>query len=144
MERTKTGGGIVIQNGKVLVVSQHGNSWSLPKGHIDPGEDAKQAAVREVEEESGITKLVFHKKLGTYQRHRIGISGEEDTSELKTISMFLFTTPEVDLKPIDPDNPEARWVEPHEVATLLTHPKDKAFFVSVLKEVEDFIKNKTH
>ena len=30
--------------GEVLVVSQHGVSWSLPKGHIDPGEDAKTKA----------------------------------------------------------------------------------------------------
>ena len=28
--------------------------WSLPKGHIEAGETAEQAAVREVEEETGI------------------------------------------------------------------------------------------
>src|SRR5580765_6908119 len=29
--------------------------WSLPKGHIEAGETAEQAAVREVEEETGIS-----------------------------------------------------------------------------------------
>jgi diadenosine hexaphosphate hydrolase (ATP-forming) len=28
--------------------------WVYPKGHIDPGEDAAEAAVREVEEEAGV------------------------------------------------------------------------------------------
>lgn len=39
---TKSAGGIVInKNGKILVVSQHGTSWSLPKGHLDEGESEK-------------------------------------------------------------------------------------------------------
>ena len=28
--------------------------WTIPKGHIEPGETAKQTAVREIDEESGI------------------------------------------------------------------------------------------
>ncbi|MGI9092411.1 MAG: NUDIX hydrolase [Mycobacteriales bacterium] len=33
--------------------------WSLPKGHIEPGETAEQAAIREVREETGITGSVL-------------------------------------------------------------------------------------
>lgn len=140
MLRTRTGGGVVLSSdNKVLVVSQHGNSWSLPKGHIDPGEDARQAAAREIEEESGVTQLTYLKDLGTYQRHRIGIDGGEDKSELKTIEIFLYRTTETDLNPIDPDNPEARWVEPSQVAELLTHPKDKEFFQNVLPVINEVI-----
>jgi len=142
MIETQTGGGVVLSSDdKVLVVSQHGTSWSLPKGHIDPGEDAQQAATREIEEESGITKLNFIKELGTYQRHRIGLNGGEDTSELKTITFFLYTTTEYTLKPIDPENPEARWVDVDSVIELLTHPKDKEFFRSVSDQVKEFITN---
>jgi hypothetical protein len=32
------------------------------------------------------------------------------------------------LKPVDPDNPEARWVKKSQVALLLTHEKDQEFF----------------
>jgi len=49
--------------------------------------------------------------------------------------MFLFETIEEKLKPIDPTNPEARWVEKDKVADLLTHKKDKEFFLSVLGEI---------
>jgi ADP-ribose pyrophosphatase YjhB (NUDIX family) len=114
----------------VLVVNQNGNSWSLPKGHIDPGESARQAAEREIREESGVSQLDFIKHLGDYERFRIGLDGREETAELKHITMYLYRTNQLELQPEDPDNPEARWVKPDEVADLLTHPKDKAFFES--------------
>lgn len=130
MKKRHSAGGVVINpEGKVLVVSQRGNSWSLPKGHIDPGEDALEAAKREIYEESGISKLELVRELGTYQRHRIGLNGRgESRTELKVITMFLFRTTETALKPIDPKNPEAVWVEKGKVARLLTHKKDKEFF----------------
>jgi ADP-ribose pyrophosphatase YjhB (NUDIX family) len=129
MKKTHSAGGVVVNSeGDVLVVSQHGTSWSLPKGHIDPGEDALVAAKREIYEESGIRGLEFVRELGTYERHKIGVDGGDDRSELKVITMFLFRTSEKSLKPVDPDNPEARWVEKSKVALLLTHEKDKEFF----------------
>src|ERR1700738_1888410 len=132
MKKTHSAGGVVTNSErKVLVVSQHGTSWSLPKGHIDPGEDALAAAKREIYEESGIRDLELIRELGTYERHKIGVDGGEDRSELKVITMFLFRTSEKSLKPVDPDNPEARWVEKSKVALLLTHEKDREFFQRV-------------
>ncbi len=132
MIKTHSAGGVVTNiEGKVLVVSQHGTSWSLPKGHIDPGEDALDAARREIYEESGIRDLELIRELGSYERHKIGVNGDDDRSELKVITMFLFRTSEKLLKPVDPDNPEAKWVERSKVARLLTHEKDKEFFQGV-------------
>ena len=132
MKKTHSAGGVVTNSeGEVLVVSQHGTSWSLPKGHIDPGENALVAAKREIYEESGIRDLELIRELGTYERHRIGVDGGDDRSELKVITMFLFRTSEKSLRPVDPDNPEARWVDRSKVAPLLTHEKDKEFFQRV-------------
>ncbi len=143
MKHTNTAGGVVIgPNNLVLVVNQHGRSWSLPKGHIEPGETAEIAARREIQEEAGITKLTFVESLGTYQRHRIALDGGDDTSELKQIAISLYTTPQTDLKPIDPDNPEARWVKPNAVASLLTHRHDKAFYQRCLAKIENFISSR--
>ncbi len=137
MNHIYSAGAVIInQRGLVLVVNQKGTSWSLPKGHIEDGEDAKTAAIREIEEESGLTQLEFIADLGSYQRHRIGKAGGDDTSELKTITMFLCRTSETKLNPLDPENPEARWVRPDEVATLLTHPKDQEFFRGVLPKIK--------
>tara|TARA_Y100000310_G_C20607426_1_gene776251 strand:+ start:720 stop:1133 length:414 start_codon:yes stop_codon:yes gene_type:complete len=136
MKTTKSAGGVVLNQDKVLVVNQNHNSWSLPKGHIDPGEDALTAARREIKEESGISELTFIKELGNYERHKIGPHGEGDeVRELKHITLFLFKTDQQELKPEDPENPEARWVDIHEVSKLLTHKKDKAFFESIKAEL---------
>lgn len=133
---TKSAGGVVInQQGEVLVVNQKGTSWSLPKGHIEEGENAIDAARREIYEESGIKNLELIKDLGNYQRYKIGQNGGEDITELKTIAMFLFRTNENLLKPVDPENPDARWIEKAKVAELLTHPKDKEFFLRIGNEV---------
>jgi 8-oxo-dGTP pyrophosphatase MutT (NUDIX family) len=133
MRETRSAGGIVLNgDGEVLVVSQRGTSWSLPKGHIDPGEDALTAAKREIWEESGVGKLELVRQLGTYERHKIGLNGGDDPSEVKTITMFLFTTKQMALHPRDRDNPEARWVAKADVARLLTHRKDKEFFLNAI------------
>jgi len=76
------------------------------------------------------------KELESYRRYKIGKGGRgEDRSELKTITMFLFKTKTGELKPIDPHNPEARWVAKEKVAHILTHPEDKRFFLRAKEEI---------
>ena len=129
MLQTEGAGGIVLNmKGEVAVVSSFGNFWGLPKGHIDPGEDAMTAARREIQEETGLTRLQLVRAYEPYQRYRGTPDGGDDMAELKTIYMFLFTTIEEVLAPQDKDNPVAKWVKPEDVAPMLTHPKDKEFF----------------
>lgn len=113
----------------VAVVNQNNNSWSLPKGHVESDETHLEAAIREIEEETGINKdhLEFVTTLGTYERTRVK-RDPSDPDEMRTITLFLFKTNHDTLAPIDPENPEARWVAIDEVSSLLTHPKDKEFF----------------
>lgn len=133
---SRSAGGVVLNAKKeVLVVNQNRDSWSLPKGHIDFGETALDAACREIEEESGVSRLTLIRELGTYERYKIGMKGSEDNSELKVITLFLFHTSQKKLKPIDPNNPEARWVKKEDVAKILTHPKDQEFFLKIMKEI---------
>jgi len=136
MIRSESAGGVVINNkGFILIVNQYGTSWSLPKGHIEGGETKVDAAKREIYEESGIKDLDLIKELGDYQRFKIDKNGNEDRSEFKTIYMFLFKTSEDILKPVDPENPQAKWINKKEVVNILTHPKDKEFYLSVLNEI---------
>ena len=118
-----------------MIVSQHGTSWSLPKGHVEKNESHITAAKREIYEESGIKNLRLIKKLGAYKRHKISINGKDDRSELKIIYMFLFRTNQNSLKPVDKENPEAKWVNKSEVAKLLTHKKDKEFFIKIINKI---------
>lgn len=132
MKRSQSAGGIVIgPTGQIVVVSQQGTSWSFPKGRLEPNEDTLAAARREITEETGLTDLHLVKPLGSYERYQ----GGTDTSVLKLITLFLFTTTEVTLKPIDPDNPEARWVDKEAVTSLLSFEKDREFFENILSEL---------
>jgi 8-oxo-dGTP pyrophosphatase MutT (NUDIX family) len=59
----KAGGGFVYnKNGDVLFIFRNGK-WDLPKGGIEKGEEIEQTAIREVEEETGVTNLVISHKL---------------------------------------------------------------------------------
>ena len=138
MNKTYSAGGVVINDrGEVLLTNQRGNSWSLPKGHIDPGEDARTASEREITEETGISQLKFLKDLGTYERYQISKDGNgENPEELKSITMFLYTTYQDKLAPTDPSHPEARWVDLEQARAMLTHPKDQEFFTSIINDIE--------
>jgi 8-oxo-dGTP pyrophosphatase MutT (NUDIX family) len=58
-EHHRSAGGLVIQGARILLIStREGRRWQLPKGHIEAGETADEAAVREVREETGVTGRV--------------------------------------------------------------------------------------
>ena len=134
-------GGVVIGPGnKVVVVNQNGDSWSLPKGHLEENEDPEDAATREIFEESGIQDVKIIDKLGEYERTTTGSGGQgEQTDNIKHITMFLCITNQTELAPIDPNNPEAIWVSIQDVADKLTHPKDKEFFYSITPKLLKFL-----
>jgi len=88
----KVAGGVVInQEGKIAVVSQNGNSWSLPKGGIDAHEDTLAAAKREIYEETGLSNLTLVKQLGSYRRYTIAKNPAhiDDKDLLKEITFLI-------------------------------------------------------
>ena len=120
-------GGVVVNNGKIVLVFQSKTqTWALPKGHIDDGESPEETARREIHEESGINDLAFVKNLGTYVR---GTKKNPDIK--KQITILQFTTTQNDLQPIDPENPEAKWISIDKVADMLSYEEDKNFFLKI-------------
>lgn len=125
MIRSRAAGGVVVDpHGRVVVVRQRSRTWSLPKGHVEDGESVLDAARREIHEECGLSDLEYVRDLGSFSRPAV----RHGLPELKTITLFLFHSEPAELRPLDPANPEARWVPAAEVAGLLSHPADGRFF----------------
>ena len=63
--REPTAGGIIFrhpENGnendiEILLIQDAKDRWTIPKGHIEPGENAKQTAIREIGEEAGLKEV---------------------------------------------------------------------------------------
>lgn len=81
------GGKVLNANNEVLFIYRF-KKWDLPKGKLDKGESISECAVREVEEECGITKLQVIKPLETTYH----IYQEKGKTILKTTYWFLMHT----------------------------------------------------
>ncbi|MGH7600679.1 MAG: NUDIX domain-containing protein [bacterium] len=93
-------GGIVtrVENGRVYIalVGEKGLSkFVLPKGHVEAGESLEQAAVREIEEEAGLSQLTLLAPLGMRERLDFGKRAWKKTH------YFLFAAEQVDGTPTD-------------------------------------------
>ena len=132
---TKSAGGIIRnKKGEVLLVEQEDLVWSLPKGHLEGTETPFEAAIREIKEETSLTRVNMICELGHYSRYKIARGGGDDLSERKTIYYFLFETDVEDVRPEDPAILSAKWFKPEDVIAQLHHEKDKAFFKEVMQK----------
>ncbi len=67
--REPTAGGVIFRRGKnsqieILLIQDAKNRWTIPKGHIEEGETAKETAKREITEETGLKEMDMLNWLG--------------------------------------------------------------------------------
>lgn len=103
-------GGLVFNPKKELLVIYRRGSWDLPKGKIDPGETKEEAAVREVQEETGLQALNLGPYLGiTHHTYK----DQKGRRVLKLTHWFEMTTKESELTPqAEEDIEVAEWQAP--------------------------------
>ena len=80
-------GGLVINEQLEFLFIFRGGKWDLPKGRIEKGEQIKEAALREVKEECGISKL----KLGEFliTTYHLGTCSEFNLPETTTKEVLI-------------------------------------------------------
>ena len=100
-------GGVIFNEKEEVLVIFRREFWDLPKGKIDKGESPEEAAVREVQEETGLKNILLGKHiLDTY--HTYELKGKRILKktywfEMKTTDMQLIPQQEEDIE-------QAEWV----------------------------------
>lgn len=96
--------------------------WGLPKGGVEPGETPREAALREVAEETGMSGVV-EDELGSidywfYARDRGGRIH-------KTVHYYLIRATGGTTEAHDHEVREARWMDARDALDVMTYPNER-------------------
>ena len=126
----RAAGGILFrrrEDGTVEVAVIHRpryDDWTLPKGKLEKRETIEDAAVREVEEETGLKVRRGPAAIQTEYRDRYG--------RRKTVDYFYMTPDGGSFAPND-EVDELRWLPVEEAARRLSHQRDAEIVRAVMR-----------
>ena len=107
-----------------LAGRRYGGLWALPGGHLEPGETARQAVVRELAEELGV-------------RAELHPDGPAATSMIGAVQRSVWLVAAWQGRPSNhapEEHAELRWFAAEELAGIpLAHPQDGALIARVLR-----------
>jgi 8-oxo-dGTP diphosphatase len=122
-DRVDAAGGVVERDGRVLLVHRpRYDDWTFPKGKLDSDESFEDAALREVEEETGI-RCTLGRELPS--------TSYEVNGRPKLVRYWLMAPDaELEFEPND-ETDDIRWVTPDEARALLTYDRDRDVLAAV-------------
>ena len=115
---------------RLLVILDRFGRWALPKGHVDPGESPREAAIREVREETGV-RAEAGAHLGTTQ-YRFWKRGH---LRRKRVDYFLADHRGGELRAAPGEVARARWVDPGTFAERMDYPGNALIYRAALDRI---------
>ncbi len=136
-QRAVSAGGVVYQRGPrgieiVLCGRTREDLWALPKGTPEPGESLAQAAVREVEEETGL-RVAIQRKVGSI---RYRFTGPDGTLYDKRVEHHLMEPVAGSLARHDREFDQVRWFLAEEALRVLSYPNEREMVRRAVRLIE--------
>jgi 8-oxo-dGTP pyrophosphatase MutT (NUDIX family) len=132
MEKETSCGGLVVYNKKLLFVfSKRFGGYSVPKGHVDPGETHMECAIREIKEETGLSV----RRIGEFEK---SITYKHDIfNTLKTVVLFLFESDSDEVMPCkdDKDTHNYIWADKNHALKLAGGARQKDIIYQGIDEL---------
>ena len=138
--RETTSGGIIFRPGKkpgqveILLIQDAKNRWTIPKGHVEPNEEPRLTAEREIKEETGLAEVKVMDWLGKVNfRYR-----RSQTLVLMTMHIYLVKAvgDTTRLHPEDWLN-DIRWFPAHEAADKIEYEDISKLLLSGMKRIRE-------
>ncbi len=124
-------GGVVFNaDGDVLLIRHQSGSWVFPKGHIESGEVPLETAVREIEEEAGVTARCDDAD------ETFTTSYHNPRGELRRITWFRMRTDASEPVLREKLFPDGAFVPPGEALARLSFYEDRHLLERLLAEVD--------
>ena len=122
-------GGVIYRRGRTgpevcLIATNSGKTWQLPKGLIEQGEPAEDAARREVNEETGLQGELLQ-RLDKIEYWYVWDYGEGRERVHKFVYFFLFRYTGGSTDDHDEEVDEARWFPLAEALTRLSFANER-------------------
>lgn len=124
-------GGVIyrVRSGKVevvLIATDGGKRWGLPKGHVRHGEAAEAAAVREIAEETGLEGQIEQHLATIEYWFRAGPARVH-----KYVDLFLLSYVRGETIPQPSEVDDARWFEMDEALSISSFKRERDVLVQV-------------
>jgi ADP-ribose pyrophosphatase YjhB (NUDIX family) len=133
-----TSGGVIFRRGnkgvEILLIQDAKNRWTIPKGHVEPGEEPRATAEREIREETGLREMKVLNWLGKVNfRYR-----RNQTLVLMTMHIYLVhaTGDTNKFKPEDWLN-DVKWFPSQEAIDKIEYEDISKLMLLGLKKIRD-------
>lgn len=119
-----------------LILKQVQGHWSFPKGHAEKGETEMQTALRELEEETGITDVTLVSE-GQKIKDEYIIKPDSPKPINKIVEFYIGQVSNKDVTMQDGEIFEFKWITAEEGNDILTYDSSKR----ILKSANELVKN---